>query len=129
MFVSYPVIQQWNSSSKLKWTKWQTEISWTIYKPTVTNKTASDLTSLKSWNLGRTAVKEIKFPKHKNERPDQTVRPTILCLYSFSSFESADISRSRKSWKIPKIEQVMKKTVKTRVAAPRARVHARPKSK
>jgi hypothetical protein len=54
------------------------------------------MTRLKSLNLGRTAVREKKFPKHKNERPDQTVRPTILCLYSFSSFEPADISRSKK---------------------------------
>jgi hypothetical protein len=105
---------------RLKWTKCQAEISLIIHKPIVTNNTASDLTSLKSWNLGRTADKEIKFPKHKNERPDQTVRPTILCLYSFSSIESADISRSRKKWKIPKIEQVMKKQSKSA-----SRLHAR----
>ena len=65
--------------------------------------------------------------KHKNERRDQTVRPTMLCLYAFFLIEVSCSFRPRKSWKSPKIDRVMEKTVKTDRAAPRARMHARPK--
>ena len=40
--------------------------------------------SLKSWNMEGTVFQERKFPKRKNERPGQTVYPTIMWLYTFS---------------------------------------------
>ena len=102
--------------------------TWYIYKSTRNTKPSSDLTSLWWLNLQRNAFKEITFPKHKNERPDQTVRPTMLCLYAFFFIEVSCSFRPRKSWKSPKIDRVMEKTVKTERTAPRTRMHPRPKS-
>ena len=75
-----------------------------MHKPIVRKNTASNLTCLKSWNLERTAFKEIQFSKRKNGLPGPMVSPTILCLYAFLSLESSN--RLRKSWKNPKNDQV-----------------------
>ena len=61
-----------------------------------------------------------QFPKCKNGLPVQMVSPTIVCLYAFFSLESSYRFRLRKSRKNPKIDWVMKKTVKTENTAHRA---------
>ena len=63
----------------------------------------------------------MKFPKHKNERPDQTVRPTMLCLYAFFLIDVSSSFRPRKSWKSLTIDWVMEKKQSKQVA----RLHAR----
>ena len=94
------VLTSWNEQSR---------ISWTFHRPLVTNHTASDLTSLKSWNSERTAVKEKKCAKRDNGLPRQTMSRTKLCLYAFFPVEIGDTSRLKKNWKNPKIDQDMKK--------------------
>ena len=61
-----------------------------------------------------------QFPKRKNGLPSQMVSPTLVCLYAFFSLVSSYRFRLRKSWKNPKIDRVMKKTVKTKNTAHRA---------
>jgi hypothetical protein len=68
---------------------------------------------------------KIQFPKRNNRLPGQTVRPTIFCLYSFFSVEYSYRFRLRKSWKNPKIDQVMEKNSKnTKCGAQCARMRA-----
>jgi hypothetical protein len=70
-----------------------------------------------------TAFKDMQFPRHENGIPGLTMSPKILCLYAFFSEEISDTFRLRKSWKVPKIDQVMGGKVKTENTAPGA--HAR----
>lgn len=66
-----------------------------------------------------------QFPKRKNGLPGQMVSPTKVCLYVFFSLGSSYRFRLRKSWKNPRIDRVVEKTVKTQNVAPSARARAR----
>jgi hypothetical protein len=93
----------------------QSQVRCTFHKPLVTN----NLTSLKSWDSERTAVKEKKCAKCDNGLPRQMVSPMKLSLYAFFPEEIDDRSRLKKSWKNPKLTKLWKNS-KNRNTAPRA---------
>jgi hypothetical protein len=69
----------------------------------------SDLTRLKSWNLGRTAVKKITFPKHKNERTDHNGKAydtvPIFILFVWIFFKSLKKIKMKLSKNWPSYEK------------------------
>ena len=87
-------------------------------KLNIAQATTSDLTCLKSWDLEKTAFKEIQFPKRETGLPRQMVNPTLLCSYAFFSLESYNRFRLRK------INQIMKKQWKQKTRRTSVRMSA-----
>ena len=87
-------------------------------KLNIAQATTSDLTCLKSWDLEKTAFKEIQFPKRETGLPRQMVNPTLLCSYAFFSLESYNRFRLRK------INQIMKKQWKRKTRRTSVRMSA-----
>jgi hypothetical protein len=90
----------------------------------LTNDTASVLTSLKSWDSERTAVKEKNCAKHDSGLPGRTVSPTKLCLYAFFPVERSYTSRLKKKLKKSKNWPSYEKNSKNRNTAPGARARS-----